>query len=114
MVKVLILILLSMTIMNKTNAASNNLFFTAAQLVTYCKSDNLYEQGICDGYIIAVNDVIFSINKKKTEVCIPQNLSIKKIRLSVLSFIIDNAELMSVEANKVVGKFFVNNFKCKN
>ena len=114
MVKVLILILLSMTIMNKTNAASNNLFFTAAQLVTYCKSDNLYEQGICDGYIIAVNDVIFSINKKKTDICIPQNLSIKKIRLSVLSFIIDNAELMSVEANKVVGKFFVNNFECKN
>ena len=110
MVKVLILILLSMTMMNKTNAASNNLFFTAAQLVTYCKSDNLYEQGICDGYIIAVNDVIFSINKKKTDICIPQNLSIKKIRLSVLSFIIDNAELMSVEANKVVGKFFVNNF----
>ena len=103
-----------MTIMNKANAASNNLFFTAAQLVTYCKSDNLYEQGICDGYIIAVNDVIFSINKKKTDICIPQNLSIKKIRLSVLSFIIDNAELMSVEANKVVGKFFVNNFKCKN
>ncbi len=34
MVKVLIFILLSMTIMNKTNAASNNLFFTAAQLVT--------------------------------------------------------------------------------
>ena len=114
MVKVLILILLSMTIMNKTNAASNNLFFTAAQLVTYCKSDNLYEQGICDGYIIAVNDVIFSINKKKTDICIPQNLSIKEIRLSVLSFIIDNAELMSVEANKVVGKFFIDNFKCKN
>ena len=114
MVKVLILILLSMTIMNKANAASNNLFFTAAQLVTYCKSDNLYEQGICDGYIIAVNDVIFSINKKKTDICIPQNLSIKKIRLSVLSFIIDNAELMSVEANKVLGKFFINNFKCKN
>ena len=114
MVKVLIFILLSMTIMNKTIAASNNLFFTAAQLVTYCKSDNLYEQGICDGYIIAVNDVIFSINKKKTDICIPQNLSIKEIRLSVLSFIIDNAELMSVEANKVVGKFFVDNFKCKN
>ena len=114
MVKVLIFILLSMTIMNKTNAASNNLFFTAAQLVTYCKSDNLYEQGICDGYIIAVNDVIFSIDKKRTDICIPQNLSIKKIRLSVLSFIIDNAELMSVEANKVVGKFFIDNFKCKN
>ena len=103
-----------MTIMNKTNAASNNLFFTAAQLVTYCKSDNLYEQGICDGYIIAVNDVIFSIDKKRTDICIPQNSSIKKIRLSVLSFIIDNAELMSVEANKVVGKFFIDNFKCKN
>ena len=54
--------------------------------------------------------MIFSIDEKKTNICVPQNLSIKKIRLSVLSFIIDNAELMSVEANKVVGKFFVNNF----
>ena len=114
MVKFLIFTLLSITIMNKTYAASNNLFFTAAQLLSYCKSNNLYEQGICDGYIIAVNDVIFSINKKKTDICIPQNLSIKEIRLSVLSFIIDNAELMSVEANKVVGKFFIDNFKCKN
>ena len=114
MVKFLIVILISIIFLNKAHAASNNLFFTAAQLLTYCKSDNLYEQGICDGYIIAVNDVIFSINEKKTNICIPQNLSIKKIRLSVLSFVIENAELMNVEANKVVGKFFVNNFECKN
>ena len=114
MVKLLIFIVLSTTIMNKTYAASNNLFFTAAQLLTYCKSNNLYEQGICDGYIIAVNDVIFSIDKKKTKICIPQNLSIKKIRLSIINFIIDNAELMSVEANKVIGRFFINNFRCKN
>jgi hypothetical protein len=79
MVKLLIFILLSTTIMNKTYAASNNLFFTGAQLLTYCKSDNSYEQGICDGYIIAVNDVIFSIDEKKTKICVPQNLSIKKL-----------------------------------
>ena len=114
MVKFLIVILISITFLNKAQAASNNLFFTAAQLLTYCKSDNLYEQGICDGYIIAVNDVIFSIDKKKTNICIPQNLSIKKIRLSIINFIIDNAELMSVEANKVIGRFFINNFRCKN
>ena len=114
MVKFLIFALLSITIINKTYAASNNLFFTAAQFLSYCKSNNLYEQGICDGYIIAVNDVIFSIDEKTTNICVPQNLSIKKIRQSVLSFIIDNAELMSVEANKVLGKFFINNFKCKN
>jgi hypothetical protein len=114
MVKFLIVILISITFLNKAHAASNNLFFTAAQLLTYCKSDNFYEQGICDGYIIAVNDVIFSIDKKKTNICIPQNLSIKKIRLSIINFIIDNAELMSVEANKVIGRFFINNFRCKN
>ena len=114
MVKFLIFILLSVTIFNKTYAASNNLFFTAAQLLTYCKSNNLYEQGICDGYVIAVNDVIYSIDKKKTNICVPQNVSIKKIRLSIVNFIIDNAGLMSVEANKVIGEFFINNFRCKN
>ena len=76
--------------MNKTYAASNNLFFTGAQLLTYCKSDNSYEQGICDGYIIAMNDVIYSIESDKTKICIPENISIKNIRLSIVDFIIDN------------------------
>ena len=100
--------------MNKTYAASNNLFFTTAQFLTYCKSNDLYEQGICDGYIIAVSDVIYSTNVAKINLCIPENISVKTIRLSIIDFIIDNAQFMSVEANKVVGKFFVNNFECKN
>ena len=114
MVKKISILLLVIFITSKSYAASNNLFFTTAQLMTYCKSENLYEQGICDGYIIAVNDVIYSLKKEKTNICIPENLSIKNIRLSIVNFIIDNAELMSFEANKVVGKFFVSSFKCKN
>ena len=114
MVKKFSILLLIFFISAKTNAASNNLFFTTAQFMTYCKSKNFYEQGICDGYIIAVNDVIFSLKKEKTNICIPDNISIKNIRLSIINFIIDNAEFMSFEANKVVGKFFVSNFKCKN
>ena len=114
MVKKISILLLIFFISTKTYAASNNLFFTTAQFMTYCKSKNLYEQGICDGYIIAVNDVIFSLKKENTNICIPDNISIKNIRLSIINFIIDNAEFMSFEANKVVGKFFVSNFKCKN
>ncbi len=86
MIKVLIFILLSITFMNKTYAESNNLFLKAAQFISYCKSNNLYEQGICDSYIIAVNDVIFSVDEKTTNICVPKTLSIKKIRLSALSF----------------------------
>ena len=114
MVKKISILLLIFFISTKTYAASNNLFFTTAQFMTYCKSKNFYEQGICDGYIIAVNDVIFSLKKENTNICIPDNISIKNIRLSIINFIIDNAEFMSFEANKVVGKFFVSNFKCKN
>ena len=114
MVKFIIFLLFNIIFANSVNAASNNLFFTTAQFMTYCKSDNLYEQGICDGYIIAVNDVIYSIDKNKTAICIPPNISIKNIRISVIDFIIDNAELMSVEANKVIGDFFLYTFRCKN
>jgi len=114
MVKKFSILLLIFFISTKTYAASNNLFFTTAQFMTYCKSKNLYEQGICDGYIIAVNDVIFSLKKENTNICIPDNISIKNIRLSIINFIIDNAEFMSFGANKVIGKFFVSNFKCKN
>ena len=113
MVKIFSILLLIFFISTKTYAASNNLFFTTAQFMTYCKSKNLYELGICDGYIIAVNDVIYSLKKENTNICVPENVSIKNIRLSIINFIIDNAEFMSFEANKVVGKFFVTNFKCK-
>ena len=114
MVKYILVISISLFLINKAIAASNNLFFTTAQLITYCKSENNYEQGICDGYIISVNDVIYYLDKEKVNVCIPPNIPIKKIRLSLISFVIDNAELMSVEANKIIGQFFLNNFKCKD
>ena len=113
MVKFLAIIYISLLLINKSIAASNNLFFTTAQFITYCKSKDIYEQGICDGYIIAINDVIYTLDKKKVNICIPQNISIKKIRLSLISFVIDNAQLMSVEANKMIGNFFLNSFKCK-
>ena len=114
MVKIISVLLLVIFITTKSYSASNNLFFTTAQHMTYCKSENLYEQGICDGYIIAINDVIYSLKKENTNICVPDNISIKNIRLSIVNFIIDNAELMSFEANKVVGKFFISNFRCKN
>jgi hypothetical protein len=114
MVKKISIFLLVIFISTKSYAASNNLFFTTAQFMTYCKSENLYEQGVCDGYIIAVNDVIYSLKKENINICVPENISIRKIRLSIVNFIINNAELMSVEANKVIGKFFISNFGCKN
>lgn len=113
MVKLLIILFLIFGFSFKLKAESNNLFFTTAQFISYCKSENIYEQGICDGYIISVNDMIYTLDKKTAQVCVPENISIKTIRISVINFIIDNAQLMSVEANKVVGKFFVNNFQCK-
>tara|TARA_B100000768_G_C11193804_1_gene338533 strand:- start:24 stop:368 length:345 start_codon:yes stop_codon:yes gene_type:complete len=113
MVKIFLMILISILFSVKSFAASNNLFFTTAQLMTYCKSNNLYEQGVCDGYIISVSDVLYTLDKKAVQVCIPENTSIKSIRLSVINFIIDNAQLMSIEANKTIGQFFVNAFQCK-
>ena len=113
MVKFIILLFLSFFISSKPFAASNNLFFTAAQLITYCQSQNSYEVGVCDGYIISVSDVLYSLDNNKAQICINNNISIKTIRRSVINFIIDNAELMSIEANKVIGQFFINNFKCK-
>ena len=109
----LYIFLLSILISYKTFSASNNLFFTTAQFMTYCKSNNAYEQGICDGYIISINDVIYSLNKDHADLCIPNNMSIKKIRLSIVNFIIENGELMSYEANKVIAKYFLKNFKCQ-
>ena len=113
MVRYILILFLSFFITPKSFAASNNLFFTTAQFITYCQSNNLYEIGVCDGYIISVSDVIYSLDKNTTQICINENISIKTIRLSVINFIIDHAELMSIEANKVIGQFFINNFQCE-
>ena len=113
MVKFIIILFFSFFITLKSFAASNNSFFTTDQFMTYCQSENSYETGVCDGYIISVSDVIYSLDKNTAQICIDENISIKTIRISVINFIIDNAELMSVEANKVVGQYFVNNFQCK-
>ena len=50
--------------------------------------------------------MLYTLDKKKVNICIPQNISIKKIRLSLISFVIDNAQLMSIEANKMIEIFF--------
>ncbi len=113
MVKIFIALFFSIFFSTKSYSSSNNLFFTTAQFMTYCQSQSSYERGVCDGYIISVSDVIYSLDKNIAQICINKNISIKTIRVSVINFIIDNAELMSVEANKVVGQFFVNNFQCK-
>ena len=86
MVKTFLTIFLSILISNKALGASNNLFFTSAQLISYCKSDNLYEQGICDGYIIAVNDVIYSMIKKE-RTCV----FLKIYQLKILDYLLSTS-----------------------
>ena len=113
MVKIFIALFFSIFFSTKSYSSSNNLFFTTAQFMTYCKSDNIYELGVCDGYIIAVSDVIYSLDKKTAQICLDENISIKTLRISIINFIVDNAELMNIEANKVIGQFFVNSFQCK-
>jgi len=113
MVKIFITLMFIIILPTKSYSTSNNLFFTTAQLMTYCKSENIYELGVCDGYIIAVNDVIYTLDKKIAQICIDRNISIKTLRVSINNFILDNAELMNVEANKVIGQFFLNTFRCK-
>jgi hypothetical protein len=113
MVKNLIALFFSIIFSTKSYSSSNNLFFTTAQFITYCKSENIYELGICDGYIISVSDMIYALDKKTAQICLDENISIKTLRGSIINFIVDNAGLMNVEANKVIGQFFVNTFQCK-
>ena len=59
------IILISIVFFKNYALASNNLFFSTAQFLTYCQSNNNYELGICDGYIISVNDSQFSQNNPR-------------------------------------------------
>ena len=96
-------------------ADSNQLFFTGSTLYNFCRDSNIAHQSACEGYILSINDNMFSNEYKNDyKVCYPKGVSPAQLRLQLVKFIENNPDYMNEPANTIVIKSLLNKYKCKN
>ena len=94
---------------------SNQLFFTGSTLYNFCRDSNIAHQSACEGYILSINDNMFSNEYKNDyKVCYPKGVSPAQLRLQLVKFIENNPDYMNEPANTIVIKSLLNKYKCKN
>ena len=93
---------------------SNQLFFTGSTLYHFFRDSNIAHQSVCEGYILSINDNMFSNEYKNDyKVCYPKGVSPAQLRLQLVKFIENNPDYMNEPANTIVIKSLLNKFKCK-
>ena len=93
---------------------SNQLFFTGSMLYNFCRDSNIAHQSACEGYILSINDNMFSNEYKNDyKVCYPKGVSPAQLRLQLVKYIENNPDFMNKPGNTIVIKSLLNKFKCK-
>ena len=87
---------------------------SGTKLLSFCKSDKLENQAACEGYILGVQDAIYSGHlSDKLNLCIPDGISPKYLRLKLIDLIEVFPEIANYGAEGVVAKSLHLNFRCK-
>lgn len=87
---------------------------SGAKLFSFCKSDKLENQAACEGYILGVQDSIYSGHlSDQLNLCIPNGISPKDLRLKFIDFFEVLPEMANYGAESVVAKSLQLNFRCK-
>ena len=74
-------------ITKNVHAESNQLFFTGSTLYNFCRDNNIAHQSACEGYILSVNDNMFSKEyKNEYKICYPKGVSPAQLRLQLVKF----------------------------
>tara|TARA_B110000046_G_scaffold176217_1_gene201660 strand:+ start:383 stop:745 length:363 start_codon:yes stop_codon:yes gene_type:complete len=95
-------------------AKSNVQFMSGAKLLSFCKSDELENQAACEGYILGVQDAIYSGHlSDQMNLCIPNGISPENLRLKLIDFIEVLPETANYGAESVVAKSLQLHFRCK-
>ena len=101
-------------ITKNVHAESNQLFFTGSTLYNFCRDNNIAHQSACEGYILSVNDNMFSKEyKNEYKICYPKGVSPAQLRLQLIKFIENNPDYMNEPANTIVIKSLLVKYKCK-
>ncbi|XDZ68829.1 Rap1a/Tai family immunity protein [Alphaproteobacteria bacterium LSUCC0226] len=95
-------------------AGSNVLFFNGGQLYNMCKDTNTINQAACEGYILGVQDTIYSgYLSQHFNLCFPNGVTPAQLRLQTIKFMEANPNTMNVAAESIIAKVLEVSFACK-
>ena len=114
LIKLIVLIYLS-SIGSFLSAGSSKYFYNGTKLYNLCRSENSIDEALCEGYILGVQDAIYSGHlSDHFSVCLPEGVEPDQIRLQLIRFIENNPDIMNFAAEGLVAKTLETSYACKN
>lgn len=111
--KIVLIIAMSIVVPTVANASSTVSFMQANKLYSLCESGSEIDRGVCDGYIMAVNDTMYSGHLDQLfQACIPQGVSPIQARLVVVKYMKTVPEKLHFVADGVVVEALAKTFPC--
>ena len=96
------------------SAGSTKYFYNGTKLYNLCRSDNATDEALCEGYILGVQDAIYSGHlSDHFSICLPEGVEPDQIRLLLLRFIENNPDIMNFAAEGLVAKTLETSYSCK-
>ena len=112
---VIIPVLLLLIIGKTASGGSNVLFFTGGQLYNMCEDANPANQLACEGYILGVQDTIYSgYLSQHFDLCFPSGVTPSQLRLQASRFMEANPRLLNNAAESIIAKMLEVSFACKD
>ena len=97
------------------SAGSTKYFYNGTKLYNLCRADNLIDEALCEGYILGVQDAIYSGHlSDHFSVCLPEGVEPDQLRLQLINFIENNPNIMNFAAEGLVAKSLETSYACKN
>jgi len=96
-------------------AGSTKYFYNGTKLYNLCRADNLIDEALCEGYILGVQDSIYSGHlSDHFSICLAEGVEPDQLRLQLVNFIESNPDIMNFAAEGLVAKSLETSYACKN
>ncbi len=97
------------------SAGSTKFFYNGTKLYNLCRSENSLDEALCEGYIVGVQDAIYSGHlSDHFSLCLAEGVEPSQLRLQLLNFIEKNPDIMNFAAEGLVAKSLETSYACKN
>ena len=96
------------------SAGSTKYFYNGTKLYNLCRADTPINEALCEGYILGVQDSIYSGHlSEHFNVCLPECRT-RSVRLQLINFIENNPNIMNFAAEGLVAKSLETSYACGN
>ena len=112
--KVFSCFVLTISLVSVVHASSSEAFLRANQLYTLCSSELKLDNAACEGYIIGLNDSMYSGHLGNVfQVCYPDGVTIEQLRLVLVKYMETVPEKLHFVAEGVIAEGLATVFQCQ-